>query len=88
MHKYYGERALPFTSFSEVTVGNKNKFDNLGQLSMWGSIYIESNGTGFPMEFIGDMHDSTLGGNLSNTGSTLGENDGNNALPRPVRGIN
>ena len=71
-----------------VTVGNKNKFDNLGQLSMWGSIYIESNGTGFPMEFIGDMHDSTMGGNLSNTGSTLGENDGNNALPRPTRGIN
>ena len=71
-----------------VTVGDKNKFDDLGKLSMWGSIYIESSGTGFPMEFIGDMHDSTLGGNLSNTGSTLGENDGNNASPRPARGIN
>ncbi len=42
-----------------VTVGDKSKFDDLGQLSMWGSIYIETSGTGFPMEFIGDMHDST-----------------------------
>ena len=39
---------------------------------MWGSIYIESTGVGFPMEFIGDMHDSTLGG-AANSYSTLGE---------------
>ena len=31
---------------------------------MWGSIYIESSGTGFPMEFIGDMHDSNPGGEV------------------------
>ena len=29
---------------------------------MWGSIYVESSGTGFPMEFVGDAQDSTLGG--------------------------
>ena len=79
---------------SFVTVGDKSKFDNLGQLSMWGSIYMESSGTGFPMEFIGDMHGSTLGGNVgSNIGSNLGPGDtGSNAntsvpFPRPVRGI-
>ena len=71
-----------------VKVGNSYKFDNLGQLSFWGSIYIESTGSGFPMEFIGDMHDSTLGGNLTSPGSTLGDQFGNNALPRPTRGIN
>ena len=75
-----------------VTVGDKSKFDNLGQLSMWGSVYIESNGTGFPMEFIGDMHDSTLGGNLTTIGQTLGEQDTSHAasvpVARPVRGIN
>jgi hypothetical protein len=54
---------------------------------MWGAIYMESTGGGFAMEFIGDMHYSTLGG-LANAGSTLGEGNGNNALPRPMRGIN
>ena len=48
---------------------------------------MDCTGGGFAMEFIGDMHDSTLGG-LANAGSTLGEPNGNNALPRPMRGIN
>ena len=77
---------LPAGSRS-VRVGDTYKFDSLSQLSMWGAIYMESTGGGFAMEFIGDMHDSTLGG-LANAGSTLGEANGNNALPRPMRGIN
>jgi hypothetical protein len=36
-----------------------HRFDGLNQLSMWGVVYQESNGAGFAMEFIGDMHDST-----------------------------
>ena len=78
--------SLPAGSRS-VKVGNTYKFDNLSQLSMWGTIYSELSGTGFPMEFIGDMHDSTLGG-ATYSHSTLGDTNGNNALPRPMRGIN
>ena len=33
-------------------------YSNLNQLSMWGIVYSEAAGTGFAMEFIGDMHDS------------------------------
>ena len=40
---------------------------------------VTERGRGFAMEFIGDMHDSTLGG-LANAGSTLGDANGNNAL--------
>ena len=38
------------------------RYDGLNQLSMWGVVYQESNGAGFAMEFIGDMHDSTATG--------------------------
>lgn len=54
------------TPTAEVTTG---KYNNLNQLSMWGVIFQPSNGAGFAMEFIGDMHDSTIlsdgnGGNV------------------------
>ena len=29
---------------------------------MWGVVYQSSNGAGFALEFIGDMHDSSAGG--------------------------
>jgi len=38
--------------------GQPTKFEDLGQLSMWGAIVIPSTSTGFAMEFIGDAHDS------------------------------
>jgi len=86
------ERPSLDTAKRFVTVGDKSKFDNLGQLSMWGAIYMESSGTGFPMEFVGDMHDSTLGGTLTTIGSDLGPGEpaenNTSANPRPVRGIN
>jgi len=47
-----------------VTVGTNKTFENLAQLSMWGIIYVESGGSGFAMEFIGDMQDSRIVGNL------------------------
>jgi hypothetical protein len=60
------------TSVSERPQGNpatrfilgqdaSKKFDNVGQLSIWGIVYTQASGTGFAMEFIGDMHDSTTG---------------------------
>ena len=34
------------------------RWDSVAQLSMWGVVYQSSNGAGFALEFIGDMHDS------------------------------
>jgi len=47
-----------------ITPGSNTdrRYDDLAQLSMWGVVYMASSGTGFAMEFIGDMHDSTGGG--------------------------
>lgn len=46
---------------NSVVVNNVRKFNNLSQLDFWGVVFIESSGTGFAMEFIGDAHDSTVG---------------------------
>ena len=51
---------------SSVIVNNVRKFNNLSQLDFWGVIFIESSGTGFSMEFLGDAHDSTIGRNHIN----------------------
>lgn len=73
----------------DVTVGTTPKFDNLAQLSVWGIVFIETSGTGFAMEFIGDMQDSTLGGNLPlGVGSDSSGADAAPVFSRPARGIN
>jgi len=43
-----------------TTVRGTKKYANLSQLSMWGVVFIPSSSTGFALEFIGDMHDSTV----------------------------
>jgi hypothetical protein len=50
-----------------TTVNSIQKYNNLGQLSFWRVVFIESSGTGFPMEFIGDAHDSTIGRNFGDS---------------------
>ena len=50
-----------------TTVNSIRKYNNLGQLSFWGVVFIESSGTGFAMEFIGDAHDSTIGRNFGDS---------------------
>ena len=55
---------------------------------MWGSIYSELSGTGFTMEFIGDVHDSTLGGVGNSSFSDMCTDIATNCTPRPARGIN
>jgi len=35
-------------------------FETLNQLNMWGIVYSEAAGTGFAMEFVGDMQDSKI----------------------------
>ena len=44
------------------STGEIFKYDDVSQLSIWGIVYTQASGTGFAMEFIGDMHDSSLGG--------------------------
>ena len=51
---------------NSVVVNNVRKFNNLSQLDFWGVIFIESSGTGFSMEFLGDAHNSTIGRNHTN----------------------
>ena len=51
---------------SSVIINSVRKFNNLSQLDFWGVIFIESSGTGFSMEFLGDAHDSTIGRNHTN----------------------
>jgi len=53
--------------------GSLSRFDNVSQLSMWGVVYKSSNGAGFALEFIGDMHDSSVAGTvLSKPGQAQG----------------
>ena len=66
-----------------------SRWDNVAQLSMWGVVYQSSNGAGFALEFIGDMHDSNSGG-CSVTNSCY-EAEGFNVIQSSMsggRGIN
>ncbi len=69
---------------SSTVVNGVRKFSNLSQLDFWGVVYIESSGTGFAMEFLGDAHDSTVGRNFGP--SRLEGLDGNST--GVARGIN
>ena len=77
---------------TSVTVGTNETFENLAQLSMWGIVYVESSGSGFAMEFVGDMQDSKIVGLLGplkagNRGS--GVVNGTETLgARPGGGVN
>ena len=73
-----------------MVVNGKNTYKNLAQLSMWGVVYIESSGSGFAMEFVGDMSDSRLAGNLGELkagGRGAAGSTGSQTL-RPGAGIN
>jgi hypothetical protein len=45
--------------------GSLDRFDNISQLSMWGVVYQSANGAGFALEFVGDMHDSSVSGSVT-----------------------
>ena len=75
-----------------VTVGTNKTFENLTQLSMWGVVYVESSGSGFAMEFVGDMQDSKIVGNLGqlksgNRGAGV-TSQANTVATRPGAGVN
>ena len=64
-----------------TTVNSVAKYENLAQLNIWGVVYIEAGGAGFSMEFVGDMQDSSIGGNLTNG---VGAVDGTTAAGRGI----
>lgn len=70
------------TPTTAVDVGGTNKYANLAQLNIWGVVFVEAAGTGFAMEFVGDMQDSTIGGNISSAGQLEG------GITAAGRGIN
>jgi len=56
------------TPTTATVVGTTDKYANLAQLNIWGVVFVEAGGTGFAMEFVGDMQDSSIGGNISSAG--------------------
>jgi len=58
---------------------------------MWGIVFVEASSVGFAMEFIGDMADSTVGGNikfLKHTLDPLSPPASAVSIQPPGRGIN
>jgi hypothetical protein len=52
--------AVTCSTLNDIQTREGCGFENLAQLSMWGIVYSEAAGTGFAMEFIGDMQDSKV----------------------------
>ena len=61
----------PVASNPEISVGG---FRDITMLSFWGAIVIESNTTGFAMEFIGDTHDSAATASMADSSTVSGVN--------------
>lgn len=63
----FGSARITGIRTTPMTLDGNNNFDNVGQISMWGVVFIPSSGTGFAMEFVGDAHDSTIPFNVVGT---------------------
>ena len=61
----------PVASNPEISVDG---FRDVTMLSFWGAVVIESNTTGFAMEFIGDMQDSAATPSMHNNVGVSGVN--------------
>jgi hypothetical protein len=61
------------------------RLDNVSQLAMWGVVYKSSNGAGFALEFVGDMHDSSI---MPNTSAEKGDLGTDKESTGAGRGIN
>ena len=55
----------PTTTSNTIRIGSGDGYRDATMLSFWGAVIVESNTTGFAMEFIGDMHDSAAAGVLN-----------------------
>ena len=61
----------PVASNPELSVQG---FRDVTMLSFWGAVVVETNTTGFAMEFIGDMHDSSATPSMDNSVPVSGVN--------------
>ena len=61
----------PVASNPAISVGG---FRDITRLSFWGAVVIESNTTGFAMEFIGDTHDSAATPSMADSATVAGVN--------------
>jgi hypothetical protein len=68
----FGSIRVTTTSSTPTTADANGNYANLAQLNMWGVIFVEAGGTGFAMEFVGDMQDSSIGGTISSAGLVSG----------------
>ena len=83
------ERPEQVSASRSISVNSVNKFDDLSQLNIWGIVFVESSGTGFAMEFIGDAQDSTIGGTLGYSDRCIVDDpEIASCVARPARGIN
>ena len=64
----FGSIRVTTTSATPTTADANGNYANLAQLNIWGVVFVEAGGTGFAMEFVGDMQDSSIGGNISSAG--------------------
>ena len=68
----FGSIRVTTTSSTPTTADANGNYANLAQLNIWGVIFVEAGGTGFAMEFVGDMQDSSIGGTISSAGLVSG----------------
>jgi len=64
----FGSIRVTTTSATPTTADANGNYANLAQLNIWGVVFVEAGGTGFAMEFVGDMQDSSIGGTISSVG--------------------
>ena len=77
---YHGVHVCNSMLTCEVTANPGCGYANLNQLTMWGIVYSEAAGTGFAMEFIGDMQDSLVQTGLNRGFLKLGTRGGQNYI--------
>jgi hypothetical protein len=63
----------PTIAFLESNLEHRG-FKDVTMLNYWGAVVIETNTTGFAMEFIGDMHDSSATSSMDNSVPVSGVN--------------
>ena len=67
-------RIEPVATDPSIARGLNNGRQDITMLNFWGAVVIESNTTGFAMEFIGDMHDSGATPSMNNSAPVSGVN--------------
>ncbi len=67
-------RIEPVATNPAATVGKNAGRRDITMLNFWGAVVIESNTTGFAMEFIGDMQDSAATPSMDDSATVAGVN--------------